>query len=210
MNPDRFVFLGDLCGYYPRVMECFAQLENLTPLLSLRGNHDDYFLKIHGGDESLYAHYKKKYGDTFPHLSSHDNFASRLFTWLGSLNSSYHLESENCFFTHGTINNPLEGRFYPNENATAIALDRLPKNVRFVLMGHTHYPVDTTHNGIRFINPGSVGQPRNGCPPSFFFLDTRSSIGTHVYYSYNRERFRNSIQHVNGLTKYSREVIWRY
>jgi predicted phosphodiesterase len=47
----------------------------------------------------------------------------------------------------------------------------IPAAARFALHGHTHRPRDETANGVRFLNPGSVGKPNHGAPASFAWLD---------------------------------------
>lgn len=39
-----------------------------------------------------------------------------------------------------------------------------------LLHGHTHVPRDEAIDGTRWLNPGSVSQPRGGHPPSFGWL----------------------------------------
>ncbi len=210
LKPDQYVFLGDLCGYYPFVEDCFDQLQKLAPLISLRGNHDDYFLRIRAGDRDLETVYATKYGAMFTRFVGQRAASGEIFAWLESLESSGCVRSEGCLFAHGTVMDTLEGRYYPSDTLNKLNTNCLAEGVRYVFMGHTHYVVDVEVDGVRFINPGSVGQPRQGCPPSFFFLDTISGEGYHVYFMYDRNQFADSIRSESGLTKYSREVIWRY
>jgi protein phosphatase len=41
-------------------------------------------------------------------------------------------------------------------------VEGLDKSIDMLIWGHTHYPVITKLNGVLLINPGSVGQPRDG------------------------------------------------
>lgn len=45
-----------------------------------------------------------------------------------------------------------------------------PLGVTFVLHGHTHVPRDETIRGVRYLNPGTVGKPNHGAPPSLAWL----------------------------------------
>lgn len=47
----------------------------------------------------------------------------------------------------------------------------VPPGAAFALHGHTHVPCDETSSGVRFLNPGTVGKPNHGAPPSFAWLD---------------------------------------
>jgi putative phosphoesterase len=47
-----------------------------------------------------------------------------------------------------------------------------PKGVQLLLHGHTHIPRDYTDSvGVRWLNPGSVSNPRGGFPASFAWLE---------------------------------------
>ena len=47
----------------------------------------------------------------------------------------------------------------------------VPAGTGFALHGHTHVPRDETLNGVRYLNPGTVGKPNHGAPASFAWLD---------------------------------------
>jgi hypothetical protein len=48
---------------------------------------------------------------------------------------------------------------------------KAPLEVDVVLHGHTHVPCDDTDaSGVRWLNPGSIAQPRGGRPASFAWL----------------------------------------
>jgi putative phosphoesterase len=47
----------------------------------------------------------------------------------------------------------------------------VPSGAGFALHGHTHVPRDETIEGVRHLNPGSVGKPNHGAPSSFAWLD---------------------------------------
>jgi predicted phosphodiesterase len=45
----------------------------------------------------------------------------------------------------------------------------------FIIMGHTHYPMDIKAGNVRLVNPGSVGQPRTKEKgASWAILDTKT------------------------------------
>ncbi|MEO8205343.1 MAG: metallophosphoesterase family protein [Chthoniobacterales bacterium] len=47
----------------------------------------------------------------------------------------------------------------------------------FVLSGHTHVPRDEMVNGVRFLNPGTIGKPNHGAPPSYAWLTIEEKTG---------------------------------
>lgn len=44
----------------------------------------------------------------------------------------------------------------------------------FLIHGHTHVPRDEMVNGTRVLNPGTIGKPNKGVPPSWAWLDIGS------------------------------------
>lgn len=47
----------------------------------------------------------------------------------------------------------------------------VPPGTDFALHGHTHVPRNERSGGVRFLNPGTIGKPNHGAPPSFAWLD---------------------------------------
>lgn len=41
----------------------------------------------------------------------------------------------------------------------------------FLLHGHTHVPRDEMVNGVRVLNPGTIGKPNKGAPPAYAWLE---------------------------------------
>ncbi len=42
--------------------------------------------------------------------------------------------------------------------------------IRLLLHGHTHVPRDEVVDGVRILNPGSIGKANKGAPPSYAWL----------------------------------------
>lgn len=55
-------------------------------------------------------------------------------------------------------------------------LDPGPAGIRIVLHGHTHVPRDMVEDGVRFVNPGSVGPRRFSLPVSYALLGEDLSV----------------------------------
>jgi len=47
----------------------------------------------------------------------------------------------------------------------------------FLLHGHTHVPRDEKIGTTRVLNPGTIGKPNHGAPPSYAWLDLDESTG---------------------------------
>ena len=208
-NPDAYIFLGDLCGYYPNAGACFNLLRSLPNLIALRGNHDDYFIRIAAGDIKFERYYSDKYGDMYSHLAKNAHECDVVINWLKNLPTQLRIDAGRVHMVHGSLGDPLEGRLYPSSESDPSSFLIDDDAVEFVLMGHTHYPLDITRKTARFINPGSIGQPRQGGQPSFYVLDTESKEGFHVYFSYDRDSFLKTAQATSGISNYSLEVLCR-
>ena len=52
------------------------------------------------------------------------------------------------------------------------------KGVDVALFGHTHRVFYGTHNGTTYLNPGSIGSPAYGVPPSYGILTLDADTGT--------------------------------
>lgn len=55
------------------------------------------------------------------------------------------------------------------------------KKVDMALFGHTHRIFYSTHNGVTYLNPGSVGSPPWGVPPSYAVLEIDGGIREIAY-----------------------------
>jgi putative phosphoesterase len=55
------------------------------------------------------------------------------------------------------------------------------KGCNIVVFGHTHTRLNEYHDGIYFLNPGSIARPRDFKPPSYGYIDiTPQGIVTNV------------------------------
>ncbi len=162
---DMYLFLGDICGYYYRQKEIMDMLADLPHLETIAGNHDTLFLKSLE-DENIMRRYTDKYGLSFHFLK--ETIDSYHLDFLRNLPKEFHLESEGIAAFHGSPWDPIKEYIYPDS-----PMDRftgLPYKI--VFLGHTHHPMDIKLQGIRVINPGSAGQPRNGGWPTYALYDT--------------------------------------
>lgn len=164
-SADLNIFLGDLCGYYYDQHDILDLLQTISGLVAIKGNHDSMYLKIVEGDEILRKNYLNKYGLSMENLLRQDN--NNMIQWLSSLPESY-LSSElglACY--HGSPWGALECYVYPDA-----PLDKfLEYNVSTFVLGHTHCRMYKEIGKKIVINPGSLGQPRDGLCPSYMVID---------------------------------------
>lgn len=72
---------------------------------------------------------------------------------------------------HGSPEDPLNGRVYPDKD---ISEDPNYNGFDFVFLGHTHHKMKKRAGDAWVINPGSLGQQRDGKGCSYLELDTES------------------------------------
>jgi predicted phosphodiesterase len=184
---DAAIFLGDLIGYYPYPAEALDMVRSLQPFVALRGNHDDLLLALAAGADPAGANEDPLVVEVVGrHLELLDE-ADRAY--LGSL--AMEARHDGWAASHGGFRRPFDYLLTVAEAQEQ--LEHLPAPVG--LIGHTHLPrahVSVTQGEERlwrmidfgdaqrsyrvpprataFLNPGSVGQPRDGNPLAAYAL----------------------------------------
>ena len=177
---DKVVCLGDLVGYGANPNQVVDTVRGSRSLVAIRGNHD----KVCSGIED---------GELFNRIAleaalwTRSRLTRTNLNWLASLPQGP-VEVDGCFAgAHGT---PIDEDAYIFGEIEALNVFRFtPFPICF--FGHSHFPVvfalstDSITTmltrgqtfrlklkpGMRYlINPGSVGQPRDGCPKAAFAL----------------------------------------
>jgi predicted phosphodiesterase len=182
---DKTVFLGDLVGYGANPNETVNMLRELRPLVAIRGNHD----KVCSGIEN---------GELFNRVALHaamwtrGKLTSGNLGWLRALPEGPFVVDEAFAISHGT---PIDEDAYIFGEIEALNVFR-QTTFPVCFFGHSHFPVifglstDAIHTvitngasfrfrlqpGLRYlINPGSIGQPRDGSPlASFAMYDSKA------------------------------------
>lgn len=165
---DLNIFLGDICGYYYDQIEIFSILQTIPNLIAIKGNHDIMFLNITKGNKDLRREYLKKYGLSMENLLSENS--QELLQWLSTLNDTFSFPEMKMACFHGSPWNPAEGYVYPDTPVE----DIYNYDYRIFLLGHTHYPMVRHLREVLIVNPGSLGQPRNGGLSTYAILEISS------------------------------------
>jgi predicted phosphodiesterase len=174
---DAFLCMGDIVGYGPDPGACIDRLRDLPNLTCIAGNHDHACVELYGlGWFNTHALHAIKW--TMSQLSDdHKKF-------LASLHLT--AKAEDAFLVHGALPNYMDYITSPSE--AMVTFEEMPGCLTFV--GHTHVTECyrnkketsfceqtalqrggeiTLHPDIRYIiNPGSVGQPRDGSSHASF------------------------------------------
>jgi putative phosphoesterase len=177
-QPDLILCAGDIFGYYPWAQQTFELLRPLCARTVL-GNHDRLVLETLGLVSEKPGGQRPSYYEA-AQLNGME-LSSEAREWLKHLPASLAVEagSWRIRMAHGTPENLLEGRFYPDDTAQPAWL---PAAKEILVLGHTHYPIlRRTDGGGWLLNPGSVGQPRDGEPqPSWISLELTDAGGAHA------------------------------
>jgi putative phosphoesterase len=154
---DHLLFLGDFAGYYSFVNECIEMMP-ADMVTGVRGNHDQILLDFLSS-ELLPDDYQKAFGSALKRSAEHlsETSKERLFDLPVQLHLN--IDGVSLALMHGSPWDPLNGRVYPDFSDW----NRFEScNDDIILLGHTHYPM-VKHTGRKLIiNPGSIGQPRDG------------------------------------------------
>ncbi len=157
LGVSRLLVTGDLVGYYFQPDTVLHQLAD-WPLSIVRGNHEE-MLAIARIDAVARESIAQRYGSGI--AVALERLSQAHLDWLCGLPHPVEVELEGCriLLCHGSPDK-VDRYVYPDApdvNVGPVAGQR----VDLVVSGHTHYPMDRMVDGVRFVNPGSVGQPRN-------------------------------------------------
>lgn len=192
--PDEIWCLGDVVGYGPRPNECCEIVESRADIC-LGGNHD---LAVRGtidldefrGDAAVAARWTR------------DVLSESARAFLDRLEPQD--ERDGVALYHGSARDPVWEYVLSDESAAAtLAISPRP----LVLVGHSHVALevewrddmltgglapDGTEVEVRgrlLLNPGSVGQPRDGEPrAAYLVLDRDAETATFHRVEYDIER----------------------
>ena len=168
---NQLLITGDLVGYYFSPKQVFDLLQDLNAIF-VRGNHEDMLKKARHNPQELVM-IESKYGCgikiALETLSQSQLDRIEEFPITVSLN----IDGWKILLCHGTPSGN-ESYMYPNAPKEALAeYSFLPYD--FIIMGHTHYPMNIKTGTVRLVNPGSVGQPRTKRKEaSWASLDTKT------------------------------------
>ena len=160
---DRFVFAGDIFGYFYGQQDIIERLMSLQNLVAVRGNHENYYL---AGErlEELTDRYGSSY--TLSLLETQRNFLRALPS-----HTEFVADGKRVALFHGGPADDAETRIYPDTVLETVLPD---PHYDILIVAHTHYRLFQKCGGVTVLNPGSLGQPRDGKGFSYCLLDTKT------------------------------------
>jgi len=170
---DQTLVLGDLVGYGPNPNEVIERIKSLNPVAMIRGNHDKVACGIEQ-PEGFNAVARRAALWTFEVLTPENR------TWLAALPKGPVIVDDLIQICHGS---PVDEDAYLFDELDAVRALKMSQRA-LCLFGHTHYPVSFAlvdervetiagamsaegpillkENAKYLLNPGAVGQPRDG------------------------------------------------
>ncbi len=165
---DMIFCLGDMVNYGPYPNLCMERIRGLANTVVVRGNHDNAI------GRNIDCRCSVKYQE----LSD----AGKAFTmvvlnaeekdYLGNLPVVAVVETEGKKFllSHGSPGGDLYKYLRPDVPNEQWESELKDVAADFVFLGHTHLPMVRMVRGVMVVNPGSVGQPRDGIPAASYAI----------------------------------------
>lgn len=159
---DKVICFGDIVDYGPDPDKCIDLLRK-QEIPTIRGNHDN----------AVAFKVDCQCGYKYKHLS----LATRKYTWeiLDKERIKYlqklpllireEIEGKRLYITHASPRSMFEyikPETSDEEIQTMIKEAIEPVDADFLVVGHSHFPMNRKLGNLTIINPGSVGQPRDG------------------------------------------------
>jgi len=199
---DLYCCLGDICGYYYSQNEVIDALRDIDGLICVMGNHDKKFLDCVDND-ALLDPYTERFGGSLEFLKAH--ITQDQLAFLRSLPSYYVHKELNFAMFHGSPWDHLTGYVYPTD-----PIDRFRElDYKYVLMGHTHYPMHRKAGEVEIVNPGSVGQSRDEARASYAVLDLKTGSVAMKRVAYDTGLLIKDLKDRNETNTFLYEVLQR-
>ena len=151
---DAYLCAGDVVGYNPWPAACLERVRELDAV-TVRGNHDHAVATDGGAWFNSMGRAGVDYART--------QLDEAALEWLDSLETHETVSDGDILLVHGHPDDP--NRYtYPDAFSAAM----LGESHRVVITGHTHVQGHREFEQGVVMNPGSVGQPRDGDPRAAF------------------------------------------
>jgi putative phosphoesterase len=186
---DDCICLGDIVEYGTDPVPCIDWVQQHA-VVCIRGNHDHAVAQRvppRGGPglRRLAAATRGLHWDQLD--PSRLKYLSRL-----PMTRRQELQGRDCYFVHATPRDPLDEYLGDDPDAWRQRLSHIRADL--VCVGHSHVPFELESGAGRVVNPGSVGQPRDGDPRAAYALIEDGRITFHRV-EYDIDEVLRQMQH---------------
>ena len=202
---DACLFLGDVVDYATDPLPCIEWVRKHARAV-VRGNHD----------HSVAQRVSVRPVGTFRRMAAamrpahfevlHDEHLS----WLARMPVTHRIELDGLRFlmVHATPRDPMDEYLEPLPELWNQRLEHLDAD--FVCVGHTHVPMHLKLERMQVVNPGSVGQPRDGDPRAAYAIIENGRVEFHrVPYDIDRTLQHMRDSHIDENTIAIAESVLR-
>lgn len=172
---DKKICCGDIVGYNGSPSDCLDIVRDKFDIVVM-GNHDREVFEKDLDELSMPSRkYAKK------------ELSKDQLSWLSNLPISYNFKNINIYHSHPEYKDKY---VYPKDFPR---LEKYIEDGEILLLGHTHIMHTYTEDNL-IVNPGSVGQPRDGDPrSSYAIIDSEELTVKIKRVSYNIENTKKNI-----------------
>jgi putative phosphoesterase len=168
---DACLFLGDVVDYAADPLPCIEWVQKYATA-TVRGNHD----------HSVAQRVEVRPGGTFRRMAAamrprnFEVLGDKHLTWLAQMPVTRYLTlgDHRFLLVHATPRDPMDEYLGDSPDLWQQRLEHV--DVDFVCVGHTHIPMQLQLEHLQVINPGSVGQPRDGDPRAAYAIIDRGQV----------------------------------
>lgn len=162
---DVCLFVGDLVDYGTDPVPCINWVRKYAAA-SVRGNHDHAVaqrisVKKFSGLHRLAAATRPLHWEVLS--GTHMKFLTRM-----PVTRRLTIGDKRFYLVHATPRDPFDEYLRDDQAAWQDRLSGIDAD--YVLVGHTHIPFALQLDGPMVINPGSIGQPRDGDPRAAYAI----------------------------------------
>lgn len=197
---DVCLFLGDLVDYALDPAPCLDWVRR-NAQHAVRGNHD------HGAAQNVMIQgrngFKQLTGLTRP--LTRERLGEAGLNYLGRLPVTQHatLGDLRYLLVHATPRDPLDEYGPPDPEFWSRRLEAVDADV--VCVGHTHLPYVLEVDGKLVVNPGSLGQPRDGDPRGSYAIIENQQVELKRFEYPVEETVRTIVE--SSLPEAAKEVL---
>lgn len=163
---EEIICVGDIVGYYGNPIEVIEKLKSRR-VIAVRGNHDDAVLTGEASGFRDSARFTVNWTRKMISPDAKQYLQSLPLTRLDKIEGSL------FYSVHGSPRSPLTEYVYEEDVTEDYVNTHFTKSPDIILQGHTHQSFVKEIGNATVLNPGSVGQPRDGKhTASYAVIDT--------------------------------------